>query len=346
MGMIDFLGGAGAVGAQMGMEQIRSMAEEEKAARLMEMQNKFQTQRDEAQRTFARGERVASQEYQAGENQKGRDFTAGENQKGRDFSAGEAQKGRDFSASEAQKGRDFTAGENDKNRALEKQRIGIAAGQLQLAKETALRGQQVVQDDGRVAMVVVGKDGTVKTTFLKTEDGKDFYAPKNITEKAKLEFNAISERVKALDKIAAESMDEKAKENARAQILALTDRQQQILGGGKETAKAPGVKDPFASTAGGDAQFEDMKRRGAAAGPMNAGGKAAPKAEGDPDLAAAQKLEADNPELKRLGDEMRLTEGNVQARARAAYLKLADDIRRGAPKKSTPVVASGLINPS
>lgn len=63
-GLIDFAAGAGAVGAQMSMEALRSTIEEERATRLAEMQNKFQVARDEADRGFRRGERVAGQEFQ------------------------------------------------------------------------------------------------------------------------------------------------------------------------------------------------------------------------------------------------------------------------------------------
>ncbi len=245
-GLIDFVGGAGAAGAQMGLEAFRSTIEEERQARLMEMQQRFQMSRDQQQQTWASGERKAGQEFQAGEAAKGRDFTSGENQKGRDFTAAEAQRGRDFTSSESQKGRDFTAGENDKSRKLEQQRIGISAANLQLAREQAQMGKQIIGEDGRVAFVGSdGKGGVKITGYLKTEDGKDFVAPKNISESAKMEFTSISERIKALDKVAAESLDDKAKETARAEIMKLTDRQAQILNGGKAPA-GPAIKDPFA----------------------------------------------------------------------------------------------------
>lgn len=63
-GLIDFAAGAGAVGAQMSMEALRSTIEEERATRLAEMQNKFQVARDASEQGFRRGERVAGQDFQ------------------------------------------------------------------------------------------------------------------------------------------------------------------------------------------------------------------------------------------------------------------------------------------
>ena len=60
----DFVAGAGAVGAQMSMEALRSTIEEERATRLAEMQNKFQVARDASEQGFRRGERVAGQDFQ------------------------------------------------------------------------------------------------------------------------------------------------------------------------------------------------------------------------------------------------------------------------------------------
>lgn len=60
----DFVAGAGAVGAQMSMDALKSTIEEERATRLAEMQNKFQVARDASEQGFRRGERVAGQDFQ------------------------------------------------------------------------------------------------------------------------------------------------------------------------------------------------------------------------------------------------------------------------------------------
>lgn len=296
MGLLgDFAAGAGAVGAQMSMEALRSTIEEERATRLAEMQNRFQTARDERQNAF-----------QASENKLGRDLTVSENAATRAHQTELHDKSE--AAADRRQGKQFEHAENmqagalahaeylsDQQRELQLKQIGISAGHLALAREAALKGNQVIGEDGRVAMVSTtrGKDGKpmVTTTYLKTEDGKDFIAPKNISEREKMEFNAISERIKALDKVAADSMNEKGAERARAEILVLSDQQRAILSG-KPAAKPGGevsaaVKDPFAAKGPdkGDAKFEDMKRQGEKAGPMNAApAKAAPTGD-DPEPA-------------------------------------------------------------
>lgn len=290
----DFLSGAGAVGAQMSMEALRSTIEEERTARLAEMQNKFQVARDNADRGFRTSERVAGQDYQVGRDVAERGFRTGEREAGQAFQSGEAVKadtrltdrmyvGASI-AEEAETNR-FEREQPNKDRefAQRDRQIGISGGHLALAREQAMKGAQVIGEDGRVAFVSTtrGADGSpvVKTTFLKTEDGKDFIAPKNISERQKMEFSAIGERIKALDKVAADAMNPDGAQRARAEILALTDKQAAILNGGKAVPAGPVVKDPFAKKddKAGDAKFEEMKARGAKAGPM-VGPNSAPKA--------------------------------------------------------------------
>ncbi len=288
MGLLgDFAAGAGAVGAQMSMEALRSTIEEERATRLAEMQNKFQVARDNADRGFRTSERVAGQEYQVGRDVAERGFRTGEREAGQTFTSGEAVKADERAvgrmrvgaslAEEADVSR-FNREQPNKDRefAQRDRQIGISGGQLALAREQAMKGTQVIGEDGRVAFVttVRGSDGNpvAKTTFLKNENGEDFIAPKNISERQKLEFNSIGERIKALDKVAADAMNPQGAERARAEILALTDKQAAILNGGKAAPAGPAVKDRFspAGDKAGDAKFEDMKKAGEKAGPMNA----------------------------------------------------------------------------
>lgn len=336
-GMIgDFVAGAGAVGAQMSMDALKSTIEEERAARLAEMQNKFQTARDERQNTFT-----------AGENKLGRDLTVSENAATRAQQTALADKSE--AAADRRQGKQFEHAENlqagalahaeylsDQTRALQERQLGISAGHLSLAREQAMMGKQIIGEDGRIAFVTPdGKGGAKVSGYLKTPDGKDFVAPKNISEAAKLEYSAISERIKALDKVAADSMNEKGAERARAEIVALTDQQRAIITGGKPTQ--PGAtrlkEDPFAPKGdkAGDAKFEDMKKAGEKAGPMNAPSARAAEADPAADLIkTGQALEASNPELKALGNQMRLMEGSAAASARAAYLQKVRDLQSGA----------------
>lgn len=285
----DFVAGAGAVGAQMSMDALKSTIEEERAARLAEMQNKFQTARDERQNAF-----------QSGENKLGRDLTVSENAATRAQQTALAERGE--AAADKRLGRQLEHAENqqvnalahaeylsDQTRALQERQLGISAGHLALARDQAAMGKQIIGEDGRIAFVTPdGKGGAKVSGYLKTPDGKDFVAPKNISEAAKLEYSAISERIKALDKVAADSMNPDGAARARAEIMTLTDQQRNILTGGKpaQPGAAPAaVKDPFAPKGdkAGDAKFEDMKKAGEKAGPMNAPSAKAPVTGDDPE---------------------------------------------------------------
>lgn len=286
MGLLgDFAAGAGAVGAQMSMEALRSTIEEERASRLAEMQNKFQTARDERQNAF-----------QSGENKLGRDLTVSENAATRAHQTTLHDKSE--TAADRRLGRQLEHAENlqtnalahaeylsDQTRAIQERQLGISAGHLALAREQAMMGKQVIGEDGRIAFVTPdGKGGAKVSGYLKTPDGKDFVAPKNISEAAKMEYSAISERIKALDKVAADAMNPDGAARARAEIMTLTEQQRQILGGKAAPGAAPAVKDPFAPKGdkAGDAKFEEMKRKGAEAGPMNGGGMINPPAKSAP----------------------------------------------------------------
>ena len=127
MGLLgDFAAGAGAVGAQMSMEALRSTIEEERATRLAEMQNRFQTARDERQNAF-----------QAGENKLGRDLTVSENAATRAHQTGLHDKSE--AAADRRQGKQFEHAENmqagalahaeylsDQQRELQLKQIGIS----------------------------------------------------------------------------------------------------------------------------------------------------------------------------------------------------------------------------
>ena len=192
-----------------------------------------------------------------------------------------------------------------------------------------------------------GKGGAKVSGYLKTPDGKDFVAPKNISEAAKLEFSAISERIKALDKVAADAMNPDGAQRARAEIMTLTDKQASILNGGKAAPAGPAVKDPFAKgdNKANNAEFERMKEKGEKAGPMN-GQRPAMRTEADPGadlLKTGQALEATNPELWALGNQMRLMDGSAAASARAAYLQKVRDIQAGKADAPRRPLVPGLI---
>lgn len=69
MGMLDFVSGVGATGAQIGLDTIKSQVEEEKQARLMEMQNRFQVGRDQAHFAQQTSERVGGEQFRREETQ-------------------------------------------------------------------------------------------------------------------------------------------------------------------------------------------------------------------------------------------------------------------------------------
>lgn len=339
MGLLgDFAAGAGAVGAQMSMEALRSTIEEERATRLAEMQNRFQTARDERQNTFTAGENKLSRDLTVSEGAATRTHQTGLHDKS-ETAADRRQKSSQEHAENLQVNSLAHAEYlSDQQRALQEKQLAISGGHLALAREQAMKGTQVIGEDGRVAFVTTtrGKDGkpVANITYLKTEDGKDFIAPKNISESQKLEFNALSERIKALDKVAADSMNPEGAQRARAEILVLSDKQAAILNGGKAAPAGPAVKDRFAPNGdkAGDAKFEDTKRQSEKAGPMSGPAPAA-RSGADPAadlLKTGEALEARNPELKALGNQMRLMDGNAAASARAAYLQKVRDIQSGA----------------
>lgn len=309
MGLIDFAAGVGQAGVQLGTDALRSMIEEEKASRLMEMQQRHAK--------AMQGEALA---HGAEQGRLGREATATEGRLTREHQATLARNAE--TAADRRQAAGFTHAENlqvnalahaeylsDQTRALQERQLGISGGHLRLAREQAAMGKQIIGEDGRIAFVTPdGKGGVQVSGYLKTPDGKDFVAPKNISEAARLEFSAIGERIKALDKAVLEAVNPAAADRARAEILTLTDRQARILHGdrapaapaGGAAAGGPAIRDRFAPGSGdarGDAEFEDMKRRGAQAGPMSGPSRAAAPAA--PAGGASTPAAADDPEPAR-----------------------------------------------
>jgi hypothetical protein len=62
MGMLDFVSGVGATGAAIGLDVIKSQVEEEKQARLLEIQNRYQVGRDQAHFAQQTGERLGAEQ--------------------------------------------------------------------------------------------------------------------------------------------------------------------------------------------------------------------------------------------------------------------------------------------
>lgn len=342
MGLIDFAAGVGQAGVQLGTDALRSMIEEEKSARLMEMQQRHAR--------VMQGEALA---HSADQGRLGREATASEGRATREHQATLA--GNAERAADRRQAAGFTHAENlqanalahaeylsDQTRALQERQLGISAGHLRLARDQAAMGKQIIGEDGRIAFVTPDGNGGARVSgYLKGPDGKDFVVPKNISEAAKLEFTAIGERIKALDKSILEAANPAAADRARAEIMTLTDQQRRILHGDRQ-APAPGgapeIKDRGAQGAGdarGNAEFEDMKRRGAQAGPLGGTGRtptpgAAPSSakEDDPEPARYEGVGRARRETS-AWQEWKKRENERSAEQRANEIRRARELSRG-----------------
>lgn len=280
----DFVAGAGAVGAQMSMDALKSTIEEERAARLAEMQNKFQTARDNADRGFRTSERVAGQEHQVTRDVAERGFRSAEAEKADARATDRMYVGASI-AEEADVNR-FEREQPNKERefAQRDRQIGISGGANSLArerfqweKEQAEAGKApTTLNDGTIgyAKIVKGADGQMTREFLplKDKDGNVVRGPKNLSESNKIIYGAQA-------KIAAEGSNPEAAKEATA-IMRAIEMNPSVDFGAIKLAEPGGAK---AGPSKGDAEYKDMQKRGEKAGPMNAPAPKAPVTGNDPE---------------------------------------------------------------
>lgn len=280
----DFVAGAGAVGAQMSMEALRSTIEEERATRLAEMQNKFQVGRDEVDRGFRSGEAEKDRGWRTGEAATDRTFRAGEAVKADERATDRMYVGASI-AEEADVNR-FEREQPNKDRefAQRDRQIGISGASNSLARErfqwdkeqAELGKAPVVQNDGTIGFVKTSKDadGNMRRTFapLLDGDGKPVKGPKNLSESNKIIYGAQA-------KIAAEAGTPEVAKEAAA-IMRAIEMNPSVDFGSIKLAEPGGAK---VGPSKGDADYKEMQKKGEKAGPMNVPVAKAPVTGGDPE---------------------------------------------------------------
>ena len=406
MGMLDFLSGVGATGAQIGMDAIKSQVEEEKAMRLAEMANRFQTSRDatlSGQRVAEHAANAAVDTAEAPARERARADAAIRVAKESPRNVAEG-------TTEVIGGvPTFTApktGNPDTDKTLAShERIAREANAThERIAEKQLGGMTSVQTDATTGgLYGITRDG--KTIPITNPDGSQLMGQKNLPAGAAKMVDVLNDQVKAIDKHIADSMlTPEVKADLERRRAALNVQILGTLTGGGFTDRFQGGGKPSAPKQGGEAavtparptkatpaenarmlilqdelsaeqeKLADYRRKNDRANierseaniaslEREIGGtarkpKAEPKREPEGGMIApkpapenfefiGEKLEATDPELKRLGNMMRLTEGGSAAAARAAYLQRVRELQGRAPSRSAaiaPEVAAGLIN--
>jgi len=390
----DFVAGAGAVGAQMSMEALRSTIEEERATRLAEMQNKFQVARDASEQGFRRGERVAGQDFQTSTAATTRanaladaPVLAGVQTDAQVRAEREKRLLPPAAISEEDKAEKNARADYLKANA---ERLRAEAGAIQRGERYGARGAGGTPQSEKDAKLASSEIISLMKNE-KDETGAPRYGSQAVMqyaaiasglvrsggytpqEAAQLARNApirsqaeitaqIAEEEKKLPKVGmirgaltgggveggdVEGPDGKTmkledwRKQRGAQIMA--EDEKKLAGWAKDqgiqltTARAPtnGAPYPDGTVLEKDGEKYEVrdgkpvKMEAAKAPDQPASVKPAAAEPGDALLTAGRAMEATNPELKALGNQMRLMDGGAAASARAAYLQMVRDLQSG-----------------
>jgi len=390
----DFVAGAGAVGAQMSMEALRSTIEEERATRLAEMQNKFQVARDASEQGFRRGERVAGQDFQTSTAATTRanaladaPVLAGVQTDAQVRAEREKRLLPPAAISEEDKAEknaraDYLKANAERLRAetgaiQRGERYGArgAGGTPQSEKDAKLASSEVISlmknekdetgapryGSQAVMQYAAIASGLVRSGGYTPQEAAQL--ARNAPIRSQAEITAqIAEEEKKLPKVGmirgaltgggveggdVEGPDGKTmkledwRKQRGAQIMA--EDEKKLAGWAKDrgiqltTARAPtnGAPYPDGTVLEKDGEKYEVrdgkpvKMEAAKAPDQPASVKPAAAEPGDALLTAGRAMEATNPELKALGNQMRLMDGGAAASARAAYLQMVRDLQSG-----------------
>jgi len=397
MGMIgDFAAGAGAAGAQMSMDALKATIEEERATRLAEMQNRFQTQRDATEQRFRTSERVGGEQFTTARDatKRAADLEDAPKLVGIKTNA-EIRAEREKRAlppaaiseeDKAEKGAraDYLKANAERLRAEtgaiqrgERYRTsGGAGGTPQSEKDAKLASSEIIslmkgeKDESgapkygsqAVMQYAAIASGLVRSGGYSPQEAAQLARSAPIRPQAEITAQLAEEEKKlprvgmirgALTGGGVESGDVEVdgktmklddwRKQRGAQIAA--EDEKKLAGWARENgiqlagprAAANGAPYPDGTVLEKDGEKYEVrdgkpvKMSGAKAPdkPAAAPAKTAAAEPGGDLLAAGKALEETNPELKALGNQMRLMDGNVAASARAAYLQKVRDLQSG-----------------